>query len=176
MDLRARRTKKCIENAFLELRKKKPIEKISVKEIADVAMINKATFYNHFESVFDLSDKMENEAIENVIKNIPPEEWSTGIATKKLATAMNEESSNFNVLFSDTRQGVLVSKLEEKLKEAICVLNPEYKKSLEKDILLTTLIYGCFYAFKKCKDDDYEKAIDTIVEINEYLIKGFSKK
>ena len=37
MDLRTERTKRSIANAFLELRKHKPLEKISVKELAELA-------------------------------------------------------------------------------------------------------------------------------------------
>ena len=40
MDLRIERTRKCIKDAFIELRKTKPIEKITVKELAALASIN----------------------------------------------------------------------------------------------------------------------------------------
>ena len=45
MDLRVKKTTKSIKDAFYELRKKKEVGKISVKELSEVAMINKATFY-----------------------------------------------------------------------------------------------------------------------------------
>lgn len=48
MDLRIERTRKSIINAFIELRAHKPIEKITVKELAERAYINKATFYSHY--------------------------------------------------------------------------------------------------------------------------------
>ena len=56
MDLRIERTRKCIKDAFIELRKSKPIEKITVKELAALASINKATFYSHYNDIYDLSD------------------------------------------------------------------------------------------------------------------------
>ena len=56
MDLRTERTKRSIANAFLELRKQKDIEKITVKELAELAYINKATFYTHYHDIYDLSD------------------------------------------------------------------------------------------------------------------------
>ena len=45
MDLRVKKTRRSIINAFLMLRANKPLEKITVKELAELAMINKATFY-----------------------------------------------------------------------------------------------------------------------------------
>ena len=44
MDLRIKKTKRAIRTAFYELIKEKPLEKITVTEIAARAEINKATF------------------------------------------------------------------------------------------------------------------------------------
>lgn len=175
MDLRVQRTKKCIENAFLELREKKPIEKITVKEIADCALINKATFYNHYESVYDLSDKLENAAIDEVINNISPSGWASGESTKKLAVAMCSQNRLFKTLFSGSRYGVFACKLEERLKEHIYTISPSYKKSLEKDVMLTVLIYGCFHAAAKYQGEEFEKAIQTIGDISEYLVNKYKE-
>ena len=46
MDLRIEKTEKAIKNAFMELRSKKPLEKISVRELCALACINKSTFYS----------------------------------------------------------------------------------------------------------------------------------
>lgn len=56
MDLRIKKTKRAIRSAFAELIKEKPMEKITVKEIAELAEINKTTFYAHYETVYDLVD------------------------------------------------------------------------------------------------------------------------
>ena len=71
MDLRIERTKRNIINAFLELRAKKPLEKITIKELAELAMINKATFYSHYNDIYDLSEQLETEVIATVIKAMP---------------------------------------------------------------------------------------------------------
>ena len=71
MDLRVVKTKRSIKAAFLELRRKKPIEKITVKELADLAMINKGTFYLHYQDIYNLSDEIENEFIDDIIKDVP---------------------------------------------------------------------------------------------------------
>lgn len=167
------RTRKCITDTFMELRHKKPLEKITVKEIADTAMINKATFYNHFNSVYDLSDKLEDEAIEDVLKDIPPKAWATGEGTRKLAHAMRERRDCFSVLFSGSREGIYSAKLEKLIKKTIHETHPEYMNSLEKEVVLTTLIHGCFCAVVKYEGEEFERAIETIVSINEFLIKEF---
>ena len=44
MDLRIEKTEKGIRNAFIELRSRKPLEKITIKELCEHAYINKSTF------------------------------------------------------------------------------------------------------------------------------------
>ncbi len=174
MDLRIQRTRKCITDAFMEIRKKKDLEKITVKEIADAAMINKATFYNHFSSVYDLSEQLENEAIDAVLSNIEPSAWLAGEATKKMAKIMCEKESVFLTLFSGNRYGMLAHRLEEKIKQLIYQYRPQYEKDIEKDIVLTTMIIGCFHASAKYKDFDMNQAIEVIAHINDCLIKEFN--
>ena len=58
MDLRIEKTERGIKNAFIELRSRKPLEKITVKELCESARINKSTFYAHYKDIYDLSDAM----------------------------------------------------------------------------------------------------------------------
>ena len=48
MDLREKKTKRSIKNAFIKLRSSKPLERITIKELVDLAEISKATFYLHY--------------------------------------------------------------------------------------------------------------------------------
>ena len=70
MDLRIKKTKRAIRSAFYELIKEKPLEKITVREIAERAEINKTTFYAHYETVYDLVDQLEQEAVAEVISQL----------------------------------------------------------------------------------------------------------
>lgn len=69
-DARVRYTTMRIKKAFLTCLAQKPVSKITVKEICDIAEINRATFYKHYEDTFDLLRKLEDEAIEGMQKNI----------------------------------------------------------------------------------------------------------
>ena len=70
MDIRIKKTKKAIADAFLTKTKKKPIEKITVTDIVKEAQINKSTFYAHYHDIYDLMDELRNEAIEMVVSNM----------------------------------------------------------------------------------------------------------
>lgn len=58
-DRRVKYTKKVIRHSFLQLLGEKPLGKITVKEICEKADINRATFYAHYEDLYDLLGKIE---------------------------------------------------------------------------------------------------------------------
>lgn len=66
-DARIRYTQMIIKQTFLNLIKTKPFSKITVKEICDVAEINRTTFYKHYHDVNDLLDKLETRAISDLL-------------------------------------------------------------------------------------------------------------
>ncbi len=174
MDLRIERTRRSIINAFIELRAKKPLEKMTVKELSEIALINKATFYAHYNDIYDLSEQLEKEAVDMVLKNIPhPDSLITnpkqGVA--ELSFALMSQSTLFDTLFSDSRASILAIRLEQGLKDKIYNQYPEYKSNLEWDILLTVLIQGCFHAFvSHSNDTDINTLVDIIGNINERML------
>lgn len=62
-DARVRYTRMRIREAFLACLAEKPVSKITVKELCEMAEINRATFYKHYADPFDLLDKLEGEAL-----------------------------------------------------------------------------------------------------------------
>lgn len=56
-DLRIQRTQKAIVDAFYELLDEKSFGAITVIDICDRALINRGTFYTHFEDKYQLLDK-----------------------------------------------------------------------------------------------------------------------
>lgn len=57
-DLRIRRTQKMLRQAFIRLVTEKGFDQITVQLLADEAMINRATFYRHYEDKYDLAEKI----------------------------------------------------------------------------------------------------------------------
>ena len=57
-DLRVKRTKQSFKRAILELLAKKSIEDITIREITELAVCNKNTFYLHYRDKYDLMEKI----------------------------------------------------------------------------------------------------------------------
>ncbi|WP_020429115.1 TetR/AcrR family transcriptional regulator, partial [Paenibacillus riograndensis] len=62
-DLRILRTKQSIRTAFIALIQEKGYEAITIQDIADRAMINRNTFYLHYENKPDLLNTYMDELL-----------------------------------------------------------------------------------------------------------------
>ena len=172
MDLRTEKTRQSIIDAFIELRTKKPLEKITVKELSDLARINKATFYRHYADIYSLSEEIENDLIQNCIDRIrEPENILEKDAILDLAEAISSQNQLYDIIFSGSRKDAAIHKIHNFLMDKILVQHPEYQNDLEKKVILTTLIYGTFQSCQIYKDMDINRdtIINTIVRLNRVL-------
>ncbi len=72
-DLRVLRTKKSLNEALLVLMEKKDFPTITIQELADEAMINRATFYLHYDDKYDLLEKCVNDKLDGImLKHVMP--------------------------------------------------------------------------------------------------------
>ena len=177
MDLRTERTKRSITNAFLELRKQKPIEKITVKELAELAFINKATFYTHYHDIYDLTDQLENEFMESVIQELPhPESIITNpaLATRELADTLIRKSDISNILFSGSRQGFLSEKIYKTLMHYITSTFPSHEFGLRENIVLSIIFQGGFHAYQVfANNQNRDEVTEILGEVGNCLKTNF---
>ncbi len=169
MDIRIIKTKNSIINAFLELRAKKDIEKITVKELCEKAMINKSTFYSHYSDIYALSEYLENQIASEIIANLEhpehiftkPEEFN-----RELFCAYMSQENLIQTLFSGSRSNQLLYRIEKSLKEIIFEIRPDYKDNALANVTLTYSIYGGFYAFEKCRKFGDNEVIGIMADLN----------
>jgi len=173
MDLRIKRTERSIRNAFLELRARKDIERISVLELSELALINKATFYQHYRSIYDLSEKVEHEAVRKILEEVnAPEEviTETSRVSQEIRNAAKGHIGELEVIFSGSRKAHIADTLEDELKKAILIKHPEYRKDLYFDLLLTLLVQGNFIASMRYGGDDDPKVRAILNDISEKAV------
>ena len=71
-DLRIRRTHHFLQEAMGELITEKGFEAIAVGDIAQRAMINRATFYRHYQDKYDLVTRIFEETTNHLVENMKP--------------------------------------------------------------------------------------------------------
>lgn len=147
MDLRIQKTKTAIKNAFWELRKKKPVEKITVTELSRIAEINKATFYLHYSDIYSLADEIEDETIDDILSEIQglnkffddPKNYS-----HEIFHAFMENRKMLTTLFSGSRHPNFSMKIEERIKARLYAEFPKLRTK-QNDIVLSFIIQGTFH-------------------------------
>ena len=60
------RTKKKLRDAFMTLYKKNPIEKITVRQVSELAGVTRSTFYAYYDSVYAVLEAIEDELQEGL--------------------------------------------------------------------------------------------------------------
>jgi len=60
---RAKSARNTILNVFIELIQMKPVDKITVTEICQLAQVNRSTFYKYFMDCYDVMEQLESAAI-----------------------------------------------------------------------------------------------------------------
>ena len=73
-DLRVRRTRLLLRNAFMELMTEKNFQSITVQDIADRAMVNRTTFYDHFVDKYGLLEYAIREQFKQTLHSTVPED------------------------------------------------------------------------------------------------------
>ena len=61
IDRRVRKTRRQLRECLISLLKEKKVQDITVRELTDMADLNRGTFYLHYKDVFDLLEKTEAE-------------------------------------------------------------------------------------------------------------------
>ncbi len=107
MDLRFIKTEKLIEDAYLSLRRKlhRPIK---VRELCELALINKTTFYTHYETIEALHAHICEKEVGRIVESCPNIDTAfsdTGRFVRSLVAAIRNCSSILDALFYNDKIG-----------------------------------------------------------------------
>ncbi|MGV3083124.1 TetR/AcrR family transcriptional regulator [Enterococcus dispar] len=151
IDLRVKRTNKMIIEAFIQLVEKNGFEQVTVQDIADEAMINRATFYAHYKDKQDLYETIFDYALTAFTSLLNPTELVKGnrIKVKQIERVMSQIYSNIY----DNRKFYLIimdGSANEILRKKIAdVLNEQYADIFNR---------------LKITENDIEVPMDFIIE------------
>ena len=149
MDLRVLKTKKNIRAAFLELRKKYSLDEIKVNTLCEKAMVNKTTFYNHYQDIFALSEELEAEVLDSFFDNFKDIDMMLTDANRFISgmhAALEAENDMLRILFMD-KLDELVARIEKHIRKY-------YAK--EDQMLISFLIGGSIHLMMKTKNKNEE--------------------
>ncbi len=173
MDLRTMKTERALREAFLSLRAEKPLERISVRELCERAEVGKATFYLHYHSVYDLSERLQRMVVDDILGALEdPQLVLTDVQqfTREFTLALLAQHEVIEILFSGGQEGVLPLAIEEGIREHLFELRPSLRDDVALNVLLTYQIQGSFHAYHShaAKGLD-EEVFDVVVQASGLL-------
>lgn len=105
-DLRVKRTHKLLYSALLNLMEKHPFENITVKQICDLAMVHRTTFYTHFQDKFDLLSRAMKQIADEEFKGIVNASFSPADNFRELFSLAMKHKKLFSILLADERDSL----------------------------------------------------------------------
>ncbi len=172
MDIRAKRSRDKIIDTFLKIRAKKKLEKITVTEICKSAQINKSTFYAHFHDVYDLSESLETQIVDEILSTVSSTE-SLFSDRKSFVVELAKESTKrrdmIEIVFADEKYFSLAKRLMDAHKDYYFKNHPELKDDPETNIRLTYSVYGGFYTYYVNIRFGSDKVVEVIGNIESEL-------
>ena len=172
MDLREKKTKRNIYNAFLQLRSKKALERITVKELCELAEISKATFYLHYRDIYDLSETLQLNTIKDILGYLsdPGQMLADPIkANMEIFTGYYANSSIVSILFGDSQFSKLPECINNEIKNTIFREHPELKDDIHTNVSITYQIMGGFYVYHEYNRQFGHQNVSS--EINKLLAR-----
>ncbi|MFD1849808.1 TetR/AcrR family transcriptional regulator [Oceanobacillus bengalensis] len=181
MDRRKKYTRMVLKDSLMKLLKEKQISTITVKEICELADINRSTFYSHFSDQFDLLNQIEEEIIEDMNSylsqyNFDKEEESLQMIEKILEYIISKHdicqtllNENGDAAFQK-RVMIVAQRFLMKNWKAVNNINEDISEYLS-----TFLISGSIHVIKSWLDHGMDKAPKEMAEIiNNFTNKGLS--
>ncbi len=90
-DLRVRRTQANLREALLDLIEEKGFDAVTVGDIAERAMVNRATFYRHYPDKYALVTGIFEEAVTQMLREVPLPKHLDAVASTSNASGKKAE-------------------------------------------------------------------------------------
>ncbi len=131
-DLRVKRTIKAIRNAFCQLVLEKDFKDISIKELTELAEINRKTFYLHFSSLDDLIHQLQKDIVNNFLKLVENETASLNVegCIYKFYHYLNDCGDVEQKLLCDTEYSFFYEEVTQALLDSTA-FKPFYERTRE---------------------------------------------
>lgn len=144
-DLRIIRTRKLLSNTLLDMMEEESIEKISVIDLCNRAMVNRATFYAHFEDKYHLLafalEELKDELYEKFTKETKlttPIETISSLMMMAIDFFFDKHNHIANII-RNNRNGKVVSTIQDSIAHSIKYQLSKYKDSYEIKLPLQVL-------------------------------------
>lgn len=180
-DLRIVRTRKLLSNTLLDMMEETSIEKISVIDLCNRAMVNRATFYAHFEDKYHLLnfalDELQDEVYAKFTHDFAaasPSDMLKAVMLMAIDFLYDKKNDVAKVIFYNRNEKV-ISTIQDSLAQSIKYQLSKYKDAYEIKIpihILSAFFAGGMVSIalymidnpEKCSYQDLVSYADTVAK------------
>ncbi|UOE94703.1 TetR-like C-terminal domain-containing protein [Alkalihalobacillus sp. LMS39] len=181
LDRRKKYTRMVLKDSLISLLKQKQISAITVKELCQVADVNRSTFYAHFTDPYDLLHKIEEEFIADMYEtlcqyNFHKEEESLQMTVKILEyVATKHELCH---IFLSGQSGTAFQQKVMEITEQFTMKNWMEVNVVDdkaSQYISLLVVSGCIHVIKSWLDNGMDKSTTEMAElINQFTNKGLA--
>lgn len=175
MDIRVIKTKKAIREGILQLLAEKTIDDISITELAQIAQINRKTFYNYYQNPHQVLDELENELVEEFVCAVNASDWidwydGSNFDFHKIFScitkSVQENKETYRYLLKIRKTSDIMIKIETRLKVEAIEYFSKYLHIGEDFIVMIMeyVISGMFAVYRKWFQDGQQVPADEVAK------------
>jgi AcrR family transcriptional regulator len=181
-DPRVLRTRQLIREAFRDLLRYKGFDVITIKDIAQRATINRATFYAHYEDKYALLEKITEQAFQELIPEqvVKAQEFTDEICTELILLTHNYIVDFYQVCRMDSKSidTLVHEKVKKMLQQMIesIILNGDIQRMADRhhtkviSAMTGSAIYSAaYYWFISGEKERTDLLVDTV---RPYVMNG----
>ena len=172
-DRRVRRTKKLLTQALTQLLQEKQINEITVKELTDLADMNRGTFYLYYKDMFDMLEKIEDgmfEALDAIVS--PHEHDDVSQQTKPILLDLfrfiEDNQEMCRVLLSPHGDMNFLHRLNEVVREKCLKAWPNIRKEkgeADFDYHYSFVVFGCAGVIRAWVNRNCQESAEKMAEM-----------
>lgn len=135
-DARVRYTERVLKESLLTALKEKPVNKITVKEVCELAEINRATFYTHYSDCFALLESIEEELVDAFRDSLmKTETLEVGSAIEAIYEMIDQHKETCRVLIFNGASASILGKMISLARDnCIDIWKRQLKKASDEDL------------------------------------------
>ena len=181
-DLRIVKTRTNIKNSLIDLLAEKNVSKITVTELAEKAMINRKTFYRHYNTVQDVVDDINYDIINDVISHAKKSDRDGNNLVNQLnfiGLSIVENKEQINKILKNSPEVFGSGRSVELLKRFIEVsIRPvlNFKNETKLKYLVEFVVSGFISVYVRWFNDGCAASSEKLADaVNEFVLGALSE-
>jgi len=181
IDPRIQKSKEAIRNALIKILSYKSLEEITITEIAKEANINRKTFYNNYENVYQVIEEIENDIVisfDNVLTKMNiKENLQHPLKIFEPLTTIIETDFYYYIEWIQTqniKDIQLISKITDSLKQRVKATFPvnTFQDKFTMEFSIDYIIAGMMEGYKKWLQNPTEISLEKMTKTMSTIISS----